>query len=588
MSRHYIHQHGKKVASRLLAMVLLGTLLLSACQTDQKNRFPILTTTTASATTIGNTPTDAPSTGAPITLRVAGPFTAETAEALRQLYLNIQSGQLKRSDGVTIGDRFKPGGAIPDDASLTIRFEPISLAKMQDGSAYREMAAKGTLPDVFATGDAGSLAQQNAILDLTPALNTLDAKSATRIPVFALEAMRSNGRILGVPYLATVPLLIYNRSLAEQLGQSIPSERMSAVDFTDILLRTSDLLQQKSRPPVTPTVAPTAAPPGPTTTPTRVGPTTATTHAGPTTAPTQAAPTAAPTQPIPTSAPNPFLAISAIADLRPLLKYWPSSIDTTLGYGAFQKGSFRFDASAVSETLQLMRELDRNQMMPSLAIAKAGAVNQTEARSNFRNGQSLFLIEDSGSLPDWYVQSSVPTVILDLPLGKIAAAKTRAMLSQPTSAAAPRVSPSPTKAGTGSVIDVAAARQAFQMTAYCVSAKTTAPATAARFALFLAQDPDALMLQNQYQSFEGYVPLSHDHNVWDRFITKQMSGYLLQPYEQRLYRGYASPAIVQPNFEKVLAETIMNPERFIPEASVQPADLKILNEIAANRLKEGS
>lgn len=523
----------------MVVLVLLVALVVTSCQPGTKNRFPALTTAATTASSSATKPTDAPSSSTPITLRVAGPFTAEAAEALRQLYLNLESGQLKRTDGTTIGDRFKPGGAIPDDASLTIRFEPITLGQMMDGNTYRAMAAAGTLPDVFATGDVGSLVKLKAVADLTSIFKSIDTQSASRIPIFAFEALQREGKYWGIPYLATVPVLLVNRGLASQLDLKLPEGRMTAAGLSDVLIQASGKLQELSRPIASPTAGPTAKP--------------------------ATSPAASPT-PVQTTVSNPYTSVSAIADLRPFLKYWPTSMNPSLGFAAYQNGRFNFDSGSVSETLTMLRGLDRNQMTPALSQSKAGAIDQTAARTAFRNNQTVFLVEDSGALPEWSLQSHVQVGALDLP----------------------------TRPGSLGDSKTAPERQAFKVSAYCVSATSAYPMTAARVAMFLAQDPDALLLQNQYVTYEGYVPLSHDAAVWDRLVSRQTSNTvlsgnaLLQTCFERLHRGYADPSVLIPGFNKALSETLLSPNLFLPDISLQPAAMTSLNEQAATLLKEGS
>jgi len=553
----------KRTFLRLALLITAVSLLLAACQPASTNRFPTLTTIGASPTPAVSKPTDAPSKSNPITLRVAGPFTAEAAEALRQLFLNFESGQLVRSDGTPIGDRFKPGGAIPDDASLTIRFEPVTLDQMMDGATYRVMAEAGTLPDIFVTGDVGSLLKLHAIADLTPAVTSMDTRAASRLPVFALEALKSDGRYWGIPYLATVPVLQTNQGLAERLGLKLPESRMSPAEWTEMLITANNWLQMQTRP--QPSVSP--AP-----------------------------------QNEPTPTPSPFQSVSTIADLRPLLKYWPASSDPYLGFAAWQNGAFRFDAPAVGTTFQLLRSLDRIQMTPALSLAKMGNPDQVADRSLFRAGRALFMIEDSSRLAEWSLQSQIQTHVLPLPLGTVSDALKLAsepVTSTPSNPSGVKPSPTsgavkPTPTQGAAKTYSSASRQPFSISAYCVSARTAYPSTAARVALFLAQDPDALLLQSQYGLYEGYVPLTYDPAVWDRLVGRQTSDTvlsgtpLLTPLRDRLWTGYANPAILFPNFEKTISATLLSAERFASADATSATTLANLGKTAASLLKEDS
>lgn len=557
---------------RLVLLLTAAALLLAACQPAATNRFPTLTTIGASPTPAVSKPTDAPSKNNPITLRVAGPFSAEAAEALRQLYLNFESGQLVRSNGTPIGDRFKPGGAIPDDASLTIRFEPVTLDQMMDGAMYRTMAEAGTLPDIFVTGDVGSLLKLNAIADLTPVLTSMDTLAASRIPIFALEALKSEGRYWGIPYLATVPMLQANQGLTDRLGLKLPETRMSPAELTELMITANSLLQMQTRP--QPAVSPMPS-----------------------------------NEPTPT--PSPFQSVSTITDLRPFLKYWPASSDSSLGFAAWQNGAFRFEASAVGTTFQLLRSLDRNQMTPALSLAKLGIPDQAADRSLFRAGRSLFLIEDSSRLAEWSLQSHVQTRVSPLPLGtvgealKIASEPTSSTTTNPSgSKTAPTsgaAKPTPTQSAAkptpiqgAAKSGASAGRQPFTISACCVSSRTAYPSTAARIALFLAQDPDALLLQSQYGLYEGYVPLSNVPTVWDRLVGRQTSDTvlsgspLLSPLRDRLRTGYANPSILFPNFDKALSATLLSAERFTSADATSATTLANLGKTAASLLKEDS
>lgn len=548
---------------RLTLLLTAVSLLLTACQPSATNRFPTLTTIGASPTPVVSKPTDAPSKNNPITLRIAGPFSSEAAEALRQLYLNFESGQLVRSDGTPIGDRFKPGGAIPDDASLTIRFEPVTLDQMMDGATYHTMAEAGTLPDIFVTGDVGSLLKLNAIADLTPVLTSMDTLAASRIPIFALEALKSEGRYWGIPYLATVPMLQANQGLTDRLGLKLPDSRMSPAELTELLITANSLLQMQTRP--QPAVSPMPS-----------------------------------NEPTPT--PSPFQSVSAITDLRPFLKFWPASSDLSLGFAAWQKSAFRFEAPAVVTTFQLLRSLDRIQMTPSLSLAKMGIPDPVADRSLFRAGRSLFLIEDSSRLVEWSVQSQIQTHVLPLPLGSVSEALKIASVQVPsTTTNSSGGKPTPTSGAAKTTPtqgaakpDASAGRQPFTISAYCVSSRTAYPSTAARIALFLAQDPDALLLQSQYGLYEGYVPMTYDSTVWDWLVGRQTSDTvlsgspLLSPLRERLRTGYANPSILFPNFDKTLSATLLSAERFASADATSATTLANLGKTAASLLKEDS
>lgn len=178
----------------VLLLLVLALLPLAACQAGPVERFPSVTTQLPVPTQAQGTPAAAHPASAPITLRVAAPITAEAAEALRQLYIGFQSGQLARDSQSPIGDRFAPGGALASDRTLSIQFETVPIESVQDGQAWRTLTAGGSLPDVFVSGDLGSLARSGSVAPREPGTDRL-----LRLHTRRLHAGRLSPRTVNRP-----------------------------------------------------------------------------------------------------------------------------------------------------------------------------------------------------------------------------------------------------------------------------------------------------------------------------------------------------------------------------------------------------
>ena len=549
-----------------LLIVFLLLLPLAACQAGPAERFPSVTTLpSASAPAQGTSPADNPASRA-ITLRVAAPITAEAAEALRQLYLAFQGGLLTRDSQSLIGDRFVPGDALASDHSLSFRFEFVPLDTVQDGRAWGTLTGKGALPDVFVSGDIGSLARKNALMDLSSLVDRLDIAAAARLPLFAVEAVKRDGKVLGIPFLASVPMLIWNPDLLQRLGIEMPAS-LDADGLLGLLRQTTARLAHEA-----------TLPEG--------------------------------------------LRTSTIADIRPLLSVWPAALDSGLTCAGWQNGNFHFEHAGVRSVLQLLRGLDSPQTMPGGSVAAAGAWNEDSARELFLSGQSIFLIDDSANLPGLLQQSRVPVKCLPLPssgfksslaslatpvaastptpgstpiaVSKPTAGSTPTTGSKPTAGSAPTtgstsaVGSTPTATPVSFAIPIESGRQAFQVTAWCVSAQTAYPAEAARLALFLAQDPDALLLLNRYSQQEGMLPLTHANAVWERTVGRQSQSKVLLTLANRLNQGFACPSIQLPAFNAVAGATLLSADLFRADHTNAEADLSTLSRTADDRLKRAA
>jgi len=342
-----------RAASVLTTLASALLVLLSACAAPGATRFPSIVDENPQITLPGGastTPTPQPGASS---LRIGIPAgSPEMLSALAELYVGLRDGALVEADepgsvGATI--------SLEDLAKFEGRLS-VSLVDLPTGDTLEStllgMGASGTLPDVFLTGALPALARAGytAPLDGWPSLESLlqDGKVLPN----ALQSCVVDGRIQGIPYSASTPVLFYNAALVAEAG--IDTKMLEAG------LPLKDLVA------LFPVLTKTTA------------------HQ------------------------------YALYDAVRLLPLLPSTRDASLGWSGFSNGSFDFSSSAFADSVSSLRAVVKGQW--TLNHLNKDQLAKYYATSDPRIlGKVAFWVDDSSNLSYWTGLAGLTTGVAPLP-----------------------------------------------------------------------------------------------------------------------------------------------------------------------------
>ena len=218
------HKVGLKTGCLILSVFML-TGMLASCGFDDRPSFPSLETTTSQQTVPGQT--TQPGSGIPgdtSVLVAALPLDNETLDAVRLMFLAKKSGLLNLEPGQYIGLQVMIDDLRQFDNGMAVELISVPLSTGATADLVRIWQNSGSTPDIIYTRSVADSIGFDAALNLDPLLYDNPLFSAGHIIMPGLENMRHNGVIYGVPWLASVPVVGINRSLAVSLGLSIPTD----------------------------------------------------------------------------------------------------------------------------------------------------------------------------------------------------------------------------------------------------------------------------------------------------------------------------------------------------------------------------
>ncbi len=82
----------------------------------------------------------------------------------------------------------------------------------------------------------------------------------------------------------------------------------------------------------------------------------------------------------------------------------------------------------------------------------------------------------------------------------------------------------------------------------CVSPAAAKSKSTVGFAVFVALDPDALLLASRFGLAEGFLPVSRDSTVWNHLVKAQSSGSFLMGYKDLLETSYVDGSTFVPGW----------------------------------------
>jgi hypothetical protein len=222
----------------LIILLVMQLVIPSGCAFNQNNGFPTLpsntetssgspTATTAGGSSIesvdGQT-TTAATTEPPIeTITVAGPWNAETLNNLRLLYSGMKSGQLHQTEGQMIINDISLDNLKQFEGPLRVELIPVTIDEGATYAMIKLWQAAKSLPDLIYLSQTDSLVDKKDLLDLTGYVSDDKRLAANNVYPALLSANLHQGRLLGLPYLVTVPVIFYNQQVFDKYKVSYPA-----------------------------------------------------------------------------------------------------------------------------------------------------------------------------------------------------------------------------------------------------------------------------------------------------------------------------------------------------------------------------
>lgn len=424
------------------------------------------------------------SPGEPVTLTVAVPFGKDAADLLRLLFLARTSGQLPGEEGQLIGQHVQADDLASFDGSLQIAIQTVSAST---GATTEQMSlwqAAAQMPDVLYVRSAAQSPGLDQLLDLQAWVFDDALLHAGHIYAEALNSMRADQILYGIPYLASTPLVFFNQRLLEQFHAENPDLNQSWDDWQNLLARLQSAVSL----------------------------------AGQGATPANLALYAEYPQQRDDHLRQSVFLLENPVDFLPFL---PASLVMTSGWAMWQGPRFAFSDSSFKISADWLRRQVQMGYSP-WHLTFEDRITALQVDSARMDNRVIFWVGDSTDLSAWHQQTALTVGECFMPAG---ASEIRNDI--PASGAA---------AGQA-LLDQ---RLPVEIRSLVVSKTTHEPALAVAFAVFLALDADSLLLQSRFQLYEGLFPLVQEQAVWEAMVARQPFGHILLTIKDRMPYAYCS------------------------------------------------
>ena len=475
---------------RLTVGILLIFLLLipGGCVMPGEPVFPTLKTDGHSVpgqtASTDETSTTGISSGEPVTLTVAVPFGNDAADLLRLLFLARTSGQLPGEDGQLIGQHVQADDLAPFDGSLQIAIQTVSATAGATAGQILLWQAAAQMPDVLYVRSAAQSPGLDQLLDLQEWVFDDALLSAGHIYAEALNSMRTDQILYGIPYLASTPMVFFNQKLLEQFHTENPDLNQTWEDWQNLLARLQSAVSLDGQGATPANLALYAE---------------------------------FPQQRDDHLRQSVFLLENPV-DFLPFL---PASLAMTSGWAMWQGPRFTFADSSFKISADWLRRQVQMGYSP-WHLSFEDRITALKVNSARTDNRVIFWVGDSTDLSTWHQQTALPVGECFMPAG---ARDIRSNLADSAS---------------GAVHALLDQRLPVEIRSLVVSKTTREPALAAAFAVFLALDVDSLLLQSRFQLYEGLFPLVQEQAVWEAMVARQPFGYILLTIKDRMPYAYCS------------------------------------------------
>lgn len=308
-----------KISGILLATILLAYLLVS-CNFDDEPYFPSLVTRPHHTLEPGQTTRPgSEDPDQPAVLSAALPIRAETAEAVRLLFLAKTSNLLELQTGQYIGLQVMIDDLRQFDNGLELELITVPLDEGATADLVRLWQSAGNLPDIIYTRSAISSLGQDLIMPLDSLLHDNPLLTAGHVNGTSLSGLRAGKSVMGIPWMASFPVICINRALAEELKLTVLPDRWTWASFREFVESAQAAIRDAGR-------------------------------------------SAAPAE-IALLSDNPEAlgelltrALFVMDNPAPLLTYLPAAFDSNAGWAAWDGQSFRLDETAFAESLSWLEQ----------------------------------------------------------------------------------------------------------------------------------------------------------------------------------------------------------------------------------------
>lgn len=482
--------HPRAQSRSVACLFLILMLLAGGCSLSGADEFPTLETHASpvpgQSESVDQTDPSENAQTDPVSLSLAVPYGNDVADLLRLLFLARKSGLQPLGDGHSIGLYVQAEDLLQYDGPLQLSIQTVSASSGATDEQVKSWQASGLLPDVIYVREAAHAPGLDQLLDVSKWVFADELLTARHLYPESMNSMRQGQSLYGIPFLASTPLVFFNKQLLMQYQSAVPVLNQTWGEWLQLL---ASLQARVSL-------------------------------AGLGATPADLAVFAGLPLELETHLKQTVFLVENPVDFLPFL---PSSLSQEAGWAMWQGLSFNFADDSFKTAADWLRSqvlagyspwhLDFEQRSLALDVSHARADNRV-----------IFWLGDSTDLSAWHQQSSLSIGEFFVPAG----------------------SPYLTSLGDGASDDQAANpslllnRLPIEVRSLVVSRTTRHPALAAELAVFLAQDIDSLLVQSRYQLYEGLFPLVQDQQAWDAMVDRQPYGHILLTIKDRLPYAYCS------------------------------------------------
>jgi hypothetical protein len=421
--------------------------------------------------------------GDPVRLSVAVPYGADVADPLRLLFLARASGQLPADDNQLIGQYVQQSDLAQYDGPLQVQVQTVSASAGATAAQISIWQATAQMPDILYLREAARAPGLDQLLDLQDWVYDEVLLSGKHIYGEILTGMQLDDRLYGIPFLGSTPLVYYNQKLFDQFMSQRPSLNQTWDQWQSML---AQLQHQVSL-----------------------------TGHGATWA--DLVPYGENAQERQDHLQQTVFLLANPVDFLPFV---PASLTIDSGWAMWQGRSFDYADPTFKISADWLR-LQVQQGFSPWHLTYPDRVAALKLDSAHIDSRAIFWIGDSTDLSAWHQQNELSVSEILMPVG---------FTDDPVSA---------------KTLDHAdhpwlGRRLPVEIRSLAVSKATRQPELAAAFAVFLALDPDALLLQSRYQLYEGLFPFIQNQTVWEAMVGRQPFGRILLTIEERMPYAYCS------------------------------------------------
>lgn len=522
---------------RYLQLLLVMTMLVLpvSCTPSQEPTFPQLpkqqeTSEMAPEATGTNNSNIVPGT----VLRLAVPLGEDAAELLRLLFSGRLSGDLVLDEANGAGRLLQLDDLAEYDLPWQIELESVSWSSGADRTQIAQWKAAADLPDIIYSRRAAADLDLINLLELSPYLSGSELIKPDRIYSGLLEGAIIENHVFGVPYLASVPLLIYRQDWLDSENIALPQGEWNWQQLSEIALQVQMRLDETGKG-ISPDILETIQE---------------------------------------NSEISPDVLTEALITLGnplELMHYLPAQINRESGALAWKEDHFALAGQSGQEAYSWLEKFVHRGLSavhldePQRELADLQNMSQIARRS-------IFWIADSSDLAWWHQQEGISPDEKLLPRGAVSWPEETVELDTREDNCPDNNAQTADDARFQSRLPVS-------VRYLTVSRSSEYPGLAADLAAFLALDNDSLLIQSRFQLYEGLFPAVRSELVWNAMVARQPYSTILMDVKELLDCTFTEPAFTVPDYESAVEKAHVLLQELL-------YDSLLTEENIAERLKE--